>query len=102
MSVSKGGTRMQQAAAADLANILGPDGPPYDTYFSFDTKWRFNWTNYDSSYQTDFSDDNRDTYITLGAGYTQWGAWYEHPGAGNVWVRHRSGGEVTEWVGLES
>jgi hypothetical protein len=99
MTISKNGRAGLLCAGADLQNPAGPDGAPINPNWSFDTKWHFNWTNYDDAYYTDLSKDQGSTvYIQLGPGVTQYGSEYSQDF--NWVVRHVQGGISTEWVGV--
>jgi hypothetical protein len=92
---------MQQAAAADLANPLGPDGPPYDLGWElYGGKYAYFWTNYDNSYETEYSfDGGSTTEGTFGPGVAYWesgSSIFKSQFA----LRHKSGGLFSSWVPL--
>ncbi len=104
MSLSKGGSRMLQAAAADLTNPLGPDAPPSNFAWEFysGTKYRYTWTNGDASAYTEFTDDGVNKARTLGPGVSHWdsGSTVLNTDSG---VRHKKGSiynPTSGWIGV--
>jgi hypothetical protein len=103
MTLQKNGQFGMLAVAADLANVPGPDGEPYNIHFQFDTKWHLHWTNYDPAYGTDFDEDGDGlSWVEYGPGVSSAGSWYSGDSSRfDARIRHRYGGLTTDWVGLE-
>jgi hypothetical protein len=100
MSVNPGGNRMMFAVAADLANPLGPDGPPSNVteYQEGSGKYGYEWVNYDSSYFTQYSYDGGSTVEgALGPGVTSKLTISRQL---LFAVRHASGGLYSAWAQL--
>ena len=102
MSVNPSGNRGMLTVAANLANVPGPDGAPSNvTEFTYQggLRYGYSWTNYDSSYYTDYSYDSGSTVEgTLGPGTSERYTAQTSPVLGFA-VRHRSGGLTSSWTG---
>jgi len=97
-----GASRQQFAAAFDLADPLGPNGPPsnVEEYITGAGKYGYQWVNYDEAYYTEYSYDEGLTPEGLLA-----------PGVSQIdtvtqklefAVRHKQGKLYSVWVGVNS
>lgn len=99
MSGVPSASRSLWAAAADLADPLGPNGPPSNVQENQygNGKYYYTWTNYDASYGISISiDGGSSVYQNLVPGTTQWDSGSAVPT--DFAVRHYQGGFVTDWV----
>ena len=104
MSVNPSGNRGMLTVAANLADVPGPNGPPSNVEeFTYQggARYGYQWTNYDSSYYTDYSyDDGSTVEGQVGPGGTSIETGSTTPKT-DFAVRHASGGLYSSWVGIE-
>lgn len=93
------GMAMLWAAAADLADPLGPNGPPSNVQQNQygDGKYYYTWDNYDASYGIQYSYDNGSTVEgSLTPGTTHKDTIQQKP---EFAVRHYQGSLYSDWAG---
>lgn len=90
---------MLWAAAADLADPLGPNGPPSNVQENVygNGKYYYTWDNYDASYGISISTDGgTSVYSNLPAGTTSWDSGSAIPT--DFAVRHYQGALTSAWA----